>query len=69
MTPESLEIIQSLGFALNSAIHKVHKIKLEILGITNSNKQDHWVVRERFGKEVISIGVCDLCLMKDSYTV
>lgn len=41
MTPECLEIIHSLGFALNSAIHKLHKIKLEILGITNSNKQDH----------------------------
>lgn len=67
MTPECLEIIHSLGFALNSAIHKVHKIKLEILGITNSNKQDHCVVRER--NDLISIGMCDLCLMKDSYTV
>lgn len=41
MTPESLEIIHSLGFALNIALHKVHKIMLEILGVTNSNKQDH----------------------------
>lgn len=41
ITPESLEIIHSLGFALNVALHKIHKIMLEILGVTNINKQDH----------------------------
>lgn len=55
-----LRSFTSLGFSQNNTSHKLHEIKLEILGTTNSNKCVYWVVKKRLGKEVTAIGVCDL---------